>query len=169
MMATLFRGFRCSGLGGGKKMIDAILTNDCALHGVSPRDRWLCVLPSWRLNVNVHVNVILSIVQNLQISGRHRKKPQIGAAPDLSHRCGGSRASLSLAAPAARLRQRSAAAISGHKLRPAYLQSIYEHDSVARLAHARPPLCSPSRSQLKQLCRSLSLRWLPWASRLLRL
>ena len=76
---------------------------------------------------------------------------------------------LSLAAPAARLRQRSAAAISGRGLRPAYLQSIYEHDSVARLAHTRPPLCSPSRSQLKQLCRSLSLRWLPWASRLLRL
>ena len=24
-------------------------------HGVSPRDRWLCVLPRWRLNVNVNV------------------------------------------------------------------------------------------------------------------
>ena len=28
----------------------------CALHGVSPRDRWLCVLPRWRINVNVNVN-----------------------------------------------------------------------------------------------------------------
>jgi hypothetical protein len=24
----------------------------CALHGVSPRGRWLCVLPRWQLNVN---------------------------------------------------------------------------------------------------------------------
>ena len=30
---------------------------DCALHGVSPRDRWLCVLPRWRMNVNVNVSV----------------------------------------------------------------------------------------------------------------
>ena len=29
----------------------------CALHGVSPRDRWLCVLPRWPINVNVNVNV----------------------------------------------------------------------------------------------------------------
>ena len=29
----------------------------CALHGVSPRDRWLCVLPRWPMNVNVNVNV----------------------------------------------------------------------------------------------------------------
>ena len=29
----------------------------CAFHGVSPRDRWLCVLPGWRMNVNVNVNV----------------------------------------------------------------------------------------------------------------
>jgi hypothetical protein len=27
---------------------------DCALHGLSPRDRWLCVLPGWRINVNVN-------------------------------------------------------------------------------------------------------------------
>ena len=27
----------------------------CALHGVSPRDRWLCVLPGWQMNVNVKV------------------------------------------------------------------------------------------------------------------
>ena len=27
----------------------------CTLHVVSPRDRWLCVLPRWRLNVNVNV------------------------------------------------------------------------------------------------------------------
>ena len=27
----------------------------CALHGVSPRDRWLCVLPGWQMNVNVNV------------------------------------------------------------------------------------------------------------------
>ena len=26
----------------------------CALHGVSPRDRWLCVLPGWQMNVNVN-------------------------------------------------------------------------------------------------------------------
>ena len=25
----------------------------CALHGVSPRDRWLCVLPGWQINVSV--------------------------------------------------------------------------------------------------------------------
>ena len=31
----------------------------CALHGVSPRDRWLCVLPRWLMNVNV--NVIVSV------------------------------------------------------------------------------------------------------------
>ena len=31
---------------------------DCALHGVSPRDRWLCVLPRWRINVNVSVNFV---------------------------------------------------------------------------------------------------------------
>jgi phytoene dehydrogenase-like protein len=30
---------------------------DRSLHGVSPRDRWLCVLPRWRMNVNVNVNV----------------------------------------------------------------------------------------------------------------
>ena len=29
----------------------------CALHGVSPRDRWSCVLPRWQINVNVNVNV----------------------------------------------------------------------------------------------------------------
>ena len=29
----------------------------CALHDVSPRDRWMCVLPGWQMNVNVHVNV----------------------------------------------------------------------------------------------------------------
>ena len=29
----------------------------CAFHGVSPRDRWLCVLPGWQMNVNVNVNV----------------------------------------------------------------------------------------------------------------
>ena len=23
----------------------------CAFHGVSPRDRWLCVLPRWQMNV----------------------------------------------------------------------------------------------------------------------
>ena len=28
----------------------------CALHGVSPRDRWLCVLPGGQMNVNVNVN-----------------------------------------------------------------------------------------------------------------
>ena len=27
----------------------------CAFHGVSPRDRWLCVLPGWQMNVNVNV------------------------------------------------------------------------------------------------------------------
>ena len=27
----------------------------CALHGVSPRDRWLRVLPGWQMNVNVNV------------------------------------------------------------------------------------------------------------------
>ena len=26
----------------------------CALHGVSPRDRWSCVLPRWQINVNVN-------------------------------------------------------------------------------------------------------------------
>ena len=26
----------------------------CALHVVSPRGRWLCVLPRWRMNVNVN-------------------------------------------------------------------------------------------------------------------
>ena len=26
----------------------------CALHDVSPRDRWLCVLPGWQVNVNVN-------------------------------------------------------------------------------------------------------------------
>ena len=29
----------------------------CALHDVSPRDRWLCVLPGWQLNVNVNVQL----------------------------------------------------------------------------------------------------------------
>ena len=29
----------------------------CALHGVSPRDRWLCVLPGWQMNVNVNTMV----------------------------------------------------------------------------------------------------------------
>jgi hypothetical protein len=29
----------------------------CALHVVSPRGRWLCVLPRWRMNVNVNVTV----------------------------------------------------------------------------------------------------------------
>ena len=28
----------------------------CAFHGVSPRDRWLCVLPGRQMNVNVNVN-----------------------------------------------------------------------------------------------------------------
>ena len=28
----------------------------CALHGVSPRDRWSCVLPRWLFIVNVNVN-----------------------------------------------------------------------------------------------------------------
>ena len=28
----------------------------CALHDVSPRDRWLCVLPGGQMNVNVNVN-----------------------------------------------------------------------------------------------------------------
>ena len=27
----------------------------CASHGVSPRDRWLCVLPRGQMNVNVNV------------------------------------------------------------------------------------------------------------------
>ena len=27
----------------------------CALHDVSPRDRWLCVLPGGQMNVNVNV------------------------------------------------------------------------------------------------------------------
>ena len=31
----------------------------CALHGVSPRDRWSCVLPRWQFNVNVNVNSCL--------------------------------------------------------------------------------------------------------------
>ena len=26
----------------------------CAFHGVSPRDRWLRVLPGWQMNVNVN-------------------------------------------------------------------------------------------------------------------
>ena len=25
------------------------------VHGVSPRDRWMCVLPGWQMNVNVNV------------------------------------------------------------------------------------------------------------------
>ena len=29
----------------------------CASHGVSPRDRWLRVLPRGQMNVNVNVNV----------------------------------------------------------------------------------------------------------------
>jgi hypothetical protein len=29
----------------------------CALHAVSPRDRWSCVLPRWQSYVNVNVNV----------------------------------------------------------------------------------------------------------------
>ena len=29
----------------------------CALHDVSPRDRWLCLLPGGQMNVNVNVNV----------------------------------------------------------------------------------------------------------------
>ena len=29
----------------------------CALLDVSPRDRRLCVLPGWQMNVNVNVNV----------------------------------------------------------------------------------------------------------------
>ena len=28
----------------------------CALHDVSPRDRWLCLLPGGQMNVNVNVN-----------------------------------------------------------------------------------------------------------------
>ena len=26
------------------------------VHGVSPRDRWMCVLPGWQMHVNVNVN-----------------------------------------------------------------------------------------------------------------
>ena len=26
----------------------------CALHDVPPRDRWMCVLPGWQMNVNVN-------------------------------------------------------------------------------------------------------------------
>ena len=33
----------------------------CALHGVSPRDRWLCVLPRGQMNVNV-TPVVASVV-----------------------------------------------------------------------------------------------------------
>ena len=33
----------------------------CALHGVSPRDRWLCVLPRWLMNVNVNGTVQYSV------------------------------------------------------------------------------------------------------------
>ena len=35
---------------------------DCALHGVSPRDRWLCVLPRWRMNVNVNTECCVGSV-----------------------------------------------------------------------------------------------------------
>ena len=34
----------------------------CALRDVSPRDRWLCVLPGWQMNVNVNVNVVLAAI-----------------------------------------------------------------------------------------------------------
>jgi len=30
-----------------------VLTFNRALHVVSPRDLWLCVLPRWQVNVNV--------------------------------------------------------------------------------------------------------------------
>jgi hypothetical protein len=34
----------------------------CALHGVSPRDRWSCVLPRWQFNVNVNVKFLAGLV-----------------------------------------------------------------------------------------------------------
>ena len=34
----------------------AAMQHVCALHDVSPRDRWLCVLPGGQMNVNVNVN-----------------------------------------------------------------------------------------------------------------
>ena len=43
-----------------------VLTAVCAFHGVSPRDRWLCVLPGWQLNVNVNVSI------NSQFTDSHR-------------------------------------------------------------------------------------------------
>ena len=51
----------------------------CALHGVSPRDRWLCVLPRWLMNVNVNVS------PNPQARGRapraeaHESQEGVGA------------------------------------------------------------------------------------------
>jgi hypothetical protein len=31
----------------------------CALHVVSPRDLWSCVLPRWQVNVNVNFEFVL--------------------------------------------------------------------------------------------------------------
>ena len=42
----------------------------CALHGVSPRDWWLCVLPRWQVNVNVHMCLHTF---NLEIGGEARR------------------------------------------------------------------------------------------------
>ena len=42
---------------GGQHWLDLLdLTKlVCAFHGVSPRDRWLRVLPGWQMNVNVNL------------------------------------------------------------------------------------------------------------------
>ena len=41
----------------GRKLGTGHVLEVCALHGVSPRDRWLCVLPGWQFNVNVNGHV----------------------------------------------------------------------------------------------------------------
>ena len=52
--------------------------NASALHGVSPRNRWLCVLPRGRMNVNVNVNVIKT---NAETARPTRRMPPLPPPP----------------------------------------------------------------------------------------
>ena len=53
---TLFRTWRFSDVvyAIASRRVVLSFARVCALHGVSPRDRWLCVLPGWQTNVNVN-------------------------------------------------------------------------------------------------------------------
>ena len=49
----------------------------CALHGVSPRYRWLCVLPRWQINVNVNVERLFRQTSSRRNS-KHDRSFRIG-------------------------------------------------------------------------------------------